>query len=96
MSKLEERYKTAKGETEIAKRDRRNEQEGRKEQGKRISELETENKSLRAKVGALRVKLGVANANYNVGRYDADQLRKTQQDSQIQAARYHFSLHITL
>ena len=69
------------------KRDRKNEQEGKKEFQRRINALETENKSLRAKVGSLRVKLGVANANYNVGRYDTDQLRKNYQEAQINMAR---------
>lgn len=87
VSKSEERLKGYKGEIEIAKRDRRNEIEAKKELQKKISELETENKSLRTKFGSLRVKLGVANANYNVGRYDTDQLRKNYQDAQIQIAR---------
>lgn len=87
VSKSEERLKGYRGEIEIAKRDRRNEIEAKKELQKKISELETENKSLRTKFGSLRVKLGVANANYNVGRYDTDQLRKNYQDAQIQIAR---------
>ena len=87
MSKLEEKLKASKGEAEIVKRDKKNEQEGKKEFQRRITALETENKSLRAKVGSLRVKLGVANANYNVGRYDTDQLRKNYQEAQINMAR---------
>lgn len=50
--------------------------------------LEKENKDLKAKLGSVRVKLGVANANYNVGKHETDDLRKSHQENQIQIARF--------
>ena len=48
---------------------------------------EEERNELNAKLATLRVKLGVANANYNVSKTESDQLRKQNQEAQIQKAR---------
>lgn len=48
---------------------------------------EEERNDLNAKLATLRVKLGVANANYNVSKTESDQLRKQNQEAQIQKAR---------
>lgn len=88
VSKLEERLQVAKVETENAKRELKNEQDGRKVVDKKMKSLEKDNKDLRQKMSALRVKLGVANANYNVGKHETDELRKNHQENQIQIARY--------
>lgn len=87
VQKLEERMKVAKVETENAKRELKNEQEGRKVVDKKLKALEKDNKDLRNKMSSLRVKLGVSNANYNVGKHETEQLRKNHQDDQIQIAR---------
>ncbi|WAR30461.1 hypothetical protein MAR_033003 [Mya arenaria] len=51
------------------------------------SALEKENRELRNTVSQMRVKLGVASANYNVGKHETENLRKSQQENQILIAR---------
>ena len=38
-------------------------------------------------MGAMRIKMGVAQANYNVGKQETDELKTKHQDNQIQIAR---------
>ena len=54
--------------------------------------LEKENKELKTKMSGLRVKVGVATANYNVGKHETDDLRKSHQENQIHIARWENSL----
>ncbi|XP_045190881.2 myosin-10-like [Mercenaria mercenaria] len=87
VQKLEERINVSKVEAENAKRELRNEQDGRKIVEKKLKAVEKESKELKNKMSALRVKLGVANANYNVGKHETEELRKNHQENQIQIAR---------
>ena len=48
---------------------------------------EEDRNDINSKLATLRVKLGVANANYNVSKAESDQLRKQSQEAQIQKAR---------
>jgi septal ring factor EnvC (AmiA/AmiB activator) len=97
VNKLEEKLKIARTDAENAKRELKNELEGRRIVDRKLKTLEKDNKELRNKLSSLRVKLGVANANYNVGRHETEELRKNHQENQIQIARYVmsvFSFHV--
>ncbi|XP_052222089.1 cingulin-like isoform X3 [Dreissena polymorpha] len=85
--RLEERLNVARVETENAKRELKNAQDGRAVVDKKLKAMSKENADLKNNVSQLRVKLGVANANYNVGKHEAESLRKNHQDSQIMIAR---------
>ena len=52
-----------------------------------LQSSEEDRNDLNAKLATLRVKLGVANANFNVSKAESDQLRKQNQEAQIQKAR---------
>ncbi|XP_060599566.1 tropomyosin beta chain-like, partial [Ruditapes philippinarum] len=87
VNKLEEKLKIARTDAENAKRELKNELEGRRIVDRKLKTSEKDNKELRNKLSSLRVKLGVANANYNVGRHETEELRKNHQENQIQIAR---------
>ena len=87
VNKLEEKLKISKTDSENARRELKNELEGRKIVDRKLKALEKDNKELRKKLGDLRIRLGVANANYNVGKHETEELRKNHQENQIQIAR---------
>lgn len=76
MMELEELKQTLKSETENLKM-----------LSSVLQASEDERNDLNAKLATLRVKLGVANANFNVSKTESDQLRKQNQEAQIQKAR---------
>ncbi|XP_060599513.1 centrosomal protein of 112 kDa-like [Ruditapes philippinarum] len=73
--------------TEKAQRDLINENERRESLEKELQSIEEERKELNTKLATLRVKLGVANSNYNVSKNECDAMRKKFQETQIQKAR---------
>ncbi|XP_052790412.1 cingulin-like [Mya arenaria] len=87
VSRLEERLNVCKTEEENAKRGLKHAQDGRVVVDKKVKSLEKENRELRNTVSQMRVKLGVASANYNVGKHETENLRKSQQENQILIAR---------
>ena len=87
LSRLDQKLKTAKLEADNAKRDLKNEIEGRKLVEKKMTATEKENKDLRGQVGSLRVRMGVVNANINVGKHETDELKKNNQENQVTIAR---------
>ena len=74
-------------ELEEIKEELKNELERQKILQSALEASEEERNDLNAKLATLRVKLGVANANYNVSKSESDQLRKQNQEAQIQKAR---------
>ena len=74
-------------ELEELKQTLRSESENLKMLSSVLQASEEERSDLNAKLATLRVKVGVANANYNVSKTESDQLRKQNQESQIQKAR---------
>ena len=80
-------YKDEMMELEELKQTLRSENEHLKMLTAVLNASEEERNDLNAKLATLRVKLGVANANYNVSKTESDQLRKQNQEVQIQKAR---------
>ncbi|KAK3594700.1 hypothetical protein CHS0354_001652 [Potamilus streckersoni] len=87
LSRTDDKNKILQNELETVKLSLRNEQELRKNFEKKVNELEKDKKELHSKLGSVRVKLGVANANYNVGKFETDQLRTKLQEAQVNVAR---------
>ncbi|XP_052222079.1 uncharacterized protein LOC127838398 isoform X1 [Dreissena polymorpha] len=72
---------------EKVSRDLSNEHDHRTMLENQLRQIDEERKDLNQKLATLRVKLGVANSNYNVSKTECEQMRKKFQETEIQKAR---------
>ncbi|XP_053380714.1 uncharacterized protein LOC123547669 [Mercenaria mercenaria] len=72
---------------ENMQRDLANEHDHRRLLENQLQDIDEERKELNTKLATLRVKLGVANSNFNVSKNECDKMRKKYQETQIQKAR---------
>ncbi|XP_052790621.1 golgin subfamily A member 5-like [Mya arenaria] len=87
MSAVDENLRDIMYDAETVTRDLSNEQDHRTLLENTLKQIEEDRKDLNLKIATLRVKLGVANSNFNVSKTECDQMRKKYQETEIQKAR---------